>query len=228
VFDRWLSCTTALGQPELVLGLADRWDISLTGLTPSPPPGVKFHNDVLTADDVIYTFDRMLDPATKALNTDFLDMIAGAQERMDGTATSVSGLKKIDENTVEITLANPFAPFLANLATPAGSIFSKQATTAAGEDFNTKPIGTGPFKMNNWTFNSEVELSAFDDYFRGRPKFDKLTMKIVPEAQTMALMFRNGELDIFDFDYAVSQIAEFPGSHVQGPDCQQPAPAHTI
>ena len=63
--------------------------------------------------------------------------------------------------------------------------------------------------MDNWTFNSEIELSAFDDYFRGRPKFDKLVMKIVPEAQTMALMFKNGELDVFDLDYAVSQIPEF-------------------
>ena len=56
-------------------------------------------------------------------------MIAGAKERMDGKATSVSGLKKIDDYTVEITLAAPFAPFLANLATPAGSIYSKNATT---------------------------------------------------------------------------------------------------
>ena len=213
VFDRLVEAvTTGPGQSELVPGLADSWDISADGLkyTFHLHPGVKFHNgDVLTADDVIHTFDRMLDPATKALNTDFLDMIGGATDRMEGKATSVSGLKKIDDNTVEITLASPFAPFLANLATPAGSIFSKKATTAAGEDFNTKPIGTGPFKMDNWTFNSEVQLSAFDDYFRGRPKFDKLIMKIVPEAQTMALMFRNGELDVFDFDYAISQIAEF-------------------
>jgi peptide/nickel transport system substrate-binding protein/oligopeptide transport system substrate-binding protein len=115
----------------------------------------------------------------------------------------------MDDNTVEITLAAPFAPFLANLATPAGSIFSKKATEKAGKDFGVKPVGTGPFKMDNWTFNSEIQLSAFDDYFRGRPKFDILIMKIVPEPQTMALMFRKGELDVFDLDFARSQIPEF-------------------
>ncbi len=213
VFDRLVEAvTTAPGQSELQPGLAEKWDVSADGLkyTFHLRQGVKFHDgSVLTADDVIWTFDRMLDPATKALNTDFLDMIAGASDRMDGKATSVSGLKKVDDNTVEITLDKPFAPFLANLATPAGSIFSKSATTKLGPDFNTKPVGTGPFKMESWTLNSEVVLTAFDDYFRGRPKFDKLIMKIVPEAQTMALMFRKGELDVLDLDFARSSIPEF-------------------
>ena len=93
---------------------------------------------------MIFTFDRMLDPATKALNTDFLDMIAGAKERMDGKATSVSGLKKIDDNTLEVTLAAPFAPFLANLATPAGSIFPKDYTVQGGQRLRHQAGRHGP------------------------------------------------------------------------------------
>lgn len=213
LYDRLVEAvTTGPLKSELQPGLAEKWEVSADGLkyTFTLRKGVKFHSgDVLTADDVIFTFDRMLDPATKALNTDFLDMIAGAKERMDGKATSVSGLKKIDDNTVEITLAAPFAPFLANIATPAGSIYSKAATTKAGKDFGTKPVGTGPFKLDSWTPDSELVLSAFDGYFRGRPKFDKLIMKVVPEAQTMALMFKKGDLDVFDLDFARSQIPEF-------------------
>ena len=213
LFDRLVEAvTTGPLKSELQPGLAEKWDVSADGLkyTFTLRKGVKFHSgDVLTADDVIFTFDRMLDPATKALNTDFVDMIAGAKERMDGKATSVSGMKKIDDNTVEITLAAPFAPFLANIATPAGSIYSKAATTKAGKDFGTKPVGTGPFKLESWTPDSELVLAAFDGYFRGRPKFDKLIMKVVPEAQTMALMFKKGDLDVFDLDFARSQIPEF-------------------
>jgi ABC-type transport system substrate-binding protein len=213
VYDRLVEAvTTAPGVSELQPGLADKWEVSDDGLkyTFHLRQGVKFQNgEVLTADDVIYTFDRMLNPETKALNTDFLDMIAGAQERMDGTATSTSGLKKIDDFTVEITLAAPFAPFLANLATPAGSIYNKKYVEETGKDFGTKPMGTGPFKLDSWTYNSELVLSAFDDYFRGRPQFDKLVMKIVPEPQTQSLMFKKGELDVFDLDNATSQIPDY-------------------
>jgi len=213
VFDRLVEAvTTAPGKSELIPGLAEKWDVSADGLTYTfyLRKNAKFHNGaILTADDVIYTFDRMLNPATKALNTDFLDMIAGAKDRMDGKAPTTSGLKKVDDNTVQITLGAPFAPFLANLATPAGSIFPKDYTEKAGKDFGIKPVGTGPFKVDNWTYNSEIQLSAFADYFRGKAKFDKLVFKIVPEAQTQALMFKKGELDVLDLDNARSQIPEF-------------------
>ncbi|HCJ56177.1 MAG TPA: ABC transporter substrate-binding protein, partial [Clostridiaceae bacterium] len=121
-FDRLVEAVTVEpGKSDLVPGLAESWEISPDGLvyTFHLKKDVKFHNgEALKADDVVFTFDRMLNPATKALNTDFLDMIAGAKERMDGKADSTSGLKAIDDYTVQITLANAFAPFLANIATP--------------------------------------------------------------------------------------------------------------
>ncbi len=213
VFDRLVEAvTTGPGQSELVPGLAERWEISDDGLvyTFHLRPNVKFHNGAtLTADDVIFTFDRMLNPATKALNTDFLDMIAGATERMEGAAEMTAGLKKIDDLTVEITLAAPYAPFLANLATPAGSIFPKAYVEEVGEDFGIKPVGTGPFQVDKWEYNSQIDLSAFPDYFRGKAQFDKLIFKIVPEPQTQALMFKKGELDVLDLDNARSSIPEF-------------------
>ncbi|HWR61197.1 MAG TPA: ABC transporter substrate-binding protein [Clostridia bacterium] len=219
IYDRLVEAETVEpGKSDLVPGLAEKWDISADGLvyTFHLRKGVKFHNgEELKADDVLFTFDRMLDPATKALNTDFLDMIAGAKDRMDGKADSVSGLKVIDDYTIQITLEQPFAPFLANIATPAGSIYNRKATTAAGEQFGLDPkltIGTGPFVFDSWTLNDQMILVANKDYFKGAPKLAGVIIKIVPDAETQRMLFETGELDVFDCDNARSQIPYFEGS----------------
>ena len=100
LFDRLVEAeTSGPGQSKLTAGLAESWDVSEDGKTYTfhLRKGVLFHNgEELKADDVVFTFDRMLDPKTKALGTDILDFVDGASERLDGTATSVRGLQAVD------------------------------------------------------------------------------------------------------------------------------------
>jgi ABC-type transport system substrate-binding protein len=219
IFDRLLEVeTTSPGQSKLVPGLAESWDVSEDGLVYifHLRKNVKFHNgEVFKADDVLYTFDRMLEPKTKALNTDFLNMIAGATDRLDGKASTVSGLKVIDDSTIQISIEKPFGPFLANLATPAGSIYNRKATTEAGDQFGLDPkktIGTGPFVLDSWKLNDSCIAVANKDYFRGVAKIEGINFKIVPDVETERMLFETGELDIFDCDNARSQIPYFEKS----------------
>lgn len=207
--------TIAPGQSAIVPALAESWEISDDGLvyTFYLRKGVKFHNgEELKADDVLFTINRMMDPQTKAKNTDFYDAIKGAKAFLNGEADSVEGVKVIDDYTVEITLEAAYSPFIALLAAPPCAIFNRKATTEAGSDFGLIPektIGTGPFKLVSWTVNDQMTVEAFDDYYRGRPEVDRMIGKIIPDPATARMLFENGEIDVFDCDFAISQIPFF-------------------
>ncbi len=216
VFDRLVEAVTvAPGKSELVPGLAESWEISKDGLvyTFHLRKGVLFHNgEEFTADDVVYTFDRMLDPTTKALNTDILDFVDGAEERLDGKTDSTKGLVAVDKYTVQITLKSPYAPFIAVMASPQSSIFNRKFSEAAGDRFGLSPettCGTGPFILKRYVLNDRQELVANEKYFRGKPKIDGILIRVVPDPETMRLLFETDELDVFDCDYAITQIPYF-------------------
>lgn len=206
------------GSSELAPGLAERWEISDDGLvyTFYLRKGVKFHNgEEFKADDIVYTFERMLKPKTGALNQDFITAIKGATDMMEEKADTLAGLEVIDDYTIKITLESAFAPFLANIATPGVSIYNRKFTEEAGDQFGLTPettCGTGPFKLSKWILNSETQVDVFEGYWGGRAKLDGVNWKTVQDADTQRMMFENGEVDEFDCDEAPSQIPYFANS----------------
>ena len=214
-FDRLVETETVDGAAQIVPGLADSWEISEDGLTYTfhLHEGVTFHNgDPLTADDVVYTVNRMMAPETLAKNTDiYYGIVAGAADYYDAAAESVSGVEALDDLTVRFTLETPYAPFLSCLATPGASIFNRESTEGV-EDFGVNPascFGTGPFQVTEWELGSRVTVVANPDYFKGAPAIDGITMDVVPDPDTQRLMFEQGKIDIFNFDYADSQLQWF-------------------
>ena len=114
--------TTIDGQLEIVPDLAETWDISDGGLTYTFTlrDDIEFHDGrAVTADDVKWSMERATDPATEAPTVSvFLGDIAGVNDKLEGNASNISGVKVIDQRTISVTADAPKAYLLAKLSYP--------------------------------------------------------------------------------------------------------------
>ena len=214
IFDRLVDVElTKDGSSKLVPSLAESWDISDDGkiYTIKLRQGVKFHNgEDFKSDDVVYSLTRII-TAQGATNGDFVSQILGADELMSGAANSFEGVKAIDDYTVEITLKDPYAGFMASLAAAPVSMLDEKTTEEAGDKFGIEPeftVGTGPFKLKEWKTNDSISMVKNEEYWKGSPSIDGVLIKVVPDMETQNIMYRNGELDILDLDYMVDYIPQ--------------------
>ncbi len=201
------------GSTELANSLCEEYSVSEDGLTYNFKlrEGVKFSNgEALTASDVLYTFVRNL-TIEQGVNYDFVNAIDGAEALYNGEADTLEGIEIVDDYNFTVTLAQPFAGFIYQLATPACSIYDEQTTEAAGDSFGIDPavtVGTGPYVVENWTVNSSITLVANPNYWGETPSAQRVEIKIMPDASTMNMAYQNGELDILDLDNIDSSIVE--------------------
>lgn len=180
---------------QVVPGLARSWDISTDGMTYTfhLRTGVKFHDGrTFSARNVIYSFQRVLDPKTKGGRGWPLYPIDGAKAYADGKGRSIVGLTARDDSTIVIRLSEPFAIFPKLLAMPVAAIVPDSVPSNFGE----RPIGTGPWKFVEWNHDDYLKFAANPDYFDGPPKADSLMARIVPEPSTAVAEFESGNVDV--------------------------------
>ena len=150
----------------------------------------------MTADDVMFSYNRissLKSPASPSARN--LRVIKGAKDVEDGKATTIAGLKKIDDFTIEITLANP-VDLAYILWLPGMDILPKDKVEELGDKFSTNPVGCGPFKFEKWVKGSEVVMTKFDKfYLEGKPYLDKVRFAIMGEAAARDLAFKAKDLD---------------------------------
>jgi oligopeptide transport system substrate-binding protein len=180
--------------------LAESWSASRDGLvwTFQLRRGVKFHNGrEVVAADVVYSLSRFLDPAVGSPRTWFLDKVKGAEAFRSGTTKSLDSVNAVDRYTVQITLAEAFAPFISILGSPHLTIVPKEEIERAGAAFANSPVGTGPFRFVQWKRGEEIVLEANEQYFRGRPSLDRVRFVIFPgtNESEMIRAFERGELE---------------------------------
>jgi len=188
------------GTTELRPGLAESYEISPDGKTYTfhLRKGVTFHNGrEMTAEDVKYSLDRVTTPATQSPGAGFFGSIAGYDAMADGSATSLSGVTVLDPATVKIELSRPDATFLHVMALNFSSVVPKEEVEKWGADFGKHPVGTGAFKLSDWTIGQKLLLTKNADYWRaGLPYLDSVTFEVGQEPIVALLRLQKGEVDI--------------------------------
>lgn len=177
--------------------LAESWTVEAggKGFTFKLRPGVTFHDGKpMTAKDVVYSFNRLLDPATKSPGASFYTDIEGASERLAGKAATVSGVKAVDDHTVHIALKTPNPIFLQLVAMPFASIVPEGAT---GADLARHPVGTGPFALEKWTSGQKITFRKAPKYWNPKgPSLDGVDYQLGVNENLEVLKFERGELDL--------------------------------
>lgn len=169
-------------------GLAESWErVDDTTWRFKLREGVTFHNgNAFTAADVVFTVEK----ARASIRPDLVANIA--------TVTAV------DDLTVEITTPAPYAVLPNDLAEVL--ILDEDYTTETGDqEMDLKPMGTGPYKLEEWIKEERLVLSAFEDYWGGTPKIDKVTFRPITNPATRTAALLTGEVDVVQ-DLAVRDV----------------------
>jgi len=195
----WINTDHVLGPM-----IAESWEPSddLTAWTFKLREGVTFHNgQAMTADDVVFTIKRILDPETASSGRDDLAMV--------GEVTAV------DTNTVRIDLEFAYADIPAILADAKFSIVPNDPGIMA--NLVSRPVGTGPFMFDSYTPGGDFVMVRNPKYHGPPAILDSVTLKFIPETAARVISLKNAETDIlWQIDYAVfDELNEATGIRVR-------------
>ena len=195
--------------------------------------GVKFHDDPcfsdgkgreINANDFKYSFEMLCtsSPENQQFGASFKDRVVGADEYYQSTIDKkplpggVSGIKVIDDYTLQISLLHPFAGFLNILSTPGCWLFPKEAVDKYGVDMRAKCVGTGPFQVKSIKEGEAVILERnpnywnVDEFGNQLPYLDAVKYTFIKEKKSELLEFKRGNLDMI-FRLPIEMIPDILG-----------------
>lgn len=184
------------GNLSVVPDIAEYWNISSDGTvyTFHLREGVRFQDGrEVNASDFKYSIERAADPATGSQVAEaYLGDIVGFKDKISGKADNVSGVRVIDNRTLQITIDAPKAYFLSKLTHPVAYVVD-QNNVETGDNWWHTPDGTGPFKLTQWDSGVRIVLERNDNYYRGVAKLESVVFLFQGDSMTM---YENGGIDI--------------------------------
>ncbi|SFQ17015.1 peptide/nickel transport system substrate-binding protein [Oscillibacter sp. PC13] len=164
---------------DLTPAIAESYEVSPDRLTYTFTlrEGVKFHNgDTVTAEDVVYSINR----CAEASETGVLQVEA---------FSVIQSVEATDDHTVVITIAEPSNEFISYMTTA--------ILPADYDQQDTAPVGTGPFKFVSRTAQDSIVMEKFSDYWGTPAQLDKVTFKIIENADSILMSLQSGAVDLF-------------------------------
>ncbi|MGI8142490.1 oligopeptide ABC transporter substrate-binding protein [Staphylococcus haemolyticus] len=165
--------------------------------------GIKWQDgNEFKIDDWIYTLNVLADKDYQGSYFPIVENIEGAKEKHEGKADTISGLKKLNDYSMEVTFKEKKVNYLEGFF--AGPLLSKKYLSdvavkdlAKSDKIRKHPIGIGPYKVTKVVQGEAVQLEKFNDYWQGKPSLDKINLKVIDQTQIVKAM-KNGEIDMTD------------------------------
>lgn len=150
----------------------------------------------LVAEDVRWSLEHMLATDTGSPGVTFFELIDGVEPYREGHASHVSGIRVLDERTVEIRLARPDQTFLFAMAMTFAYPVAREAYEHFDSEIPRHPVGTGAYILESWEPGIEVIFRRNPNYFiEGRPHVDRMVFALNLRRVPAVMRFRNGEID---------------------------------
>lgn len=183
---------------EIQPDLAESYEVSDDGkvYTFTLRRNATFHDGrPVLAQDVKYSMERALAPETASVVAEnFLGDIVGAKDVARGRADEVSGIKIIDDSTIEITIDAPKPYFLYKLTYPTAYVVDQRQIEGNPRRWTQQPNGTGPYTLAEWRLGEQIILEAYDNFYLGPPTLKTVRFELSGGSGLVA--YEDGDIDI--------------------------------
>ena len=197
--------------------IAERWQVSDDGKTYTfyLRQDAKFHDGrEVKAEDFKYSWQRACDPATGSQTAaTYLGDIVGVNEMLSGTATEISGVKVVDDYTLQVTIDAPKSYFLSKLTYPTAFVVDR-ANVQSGREWWRHPNGAGPFRLSQWEESSLLVLEKNELYHGETAKSDFVVFHLW--AGVPMNLYETGEIDVAGVSLAyIDKVTDRSGPFYQ-------------